>query len=170
MKSKRSGKFVLKQVRTASNGVTYDTFLLSGWLDGCRIRKHFKDRDEALGEKNALEIEAENGSEIRVRATRLSPTQLAEAEAAMTRLGRQSLTLAVDWFLVAFVAGRTPAWPCLPRLTVRAPPRIATVSLPAAEPSPPQTAATSGSQSLLEGRARQVSQRDPVGPYLLTVM
>ena len=33
MKSKRSGKFALMQVRASSNGVTYDTFLLSRWLN-----------------------------------------------------------------------------------------------------------------------------------------
>ena len=82
MKAKRSGKFMLKQVRAASNGVTYDTFLLSGWLNGCRIRRHFKDRDEALGEKNRLEVGAAINGEMQVRATRLSAVQLAEAEAA----------------------------------------------------------------------------------------
>jgi hypothetical protein len=64
MKSKHSGKFVLKRVRAACNGVTYDTFRLSGWLNGRRIRRQFKDRDEALGEKNRLEIEAANKGEI----------------------------------------------------------------------------------------------------------
>jgi hypothetical protein len=68
MKSKRSGKFMLRPVRASSNGVTSGTFLLSGWLNGRRIRKHFKSRDDALGEKNALEIEAaNNGGEIRAR-------------------------------------------------------------------------------------------------------
>jgi len=102
MKAKRSGKFVLKQVRASSNGVTYDTFLLSGWLNGRRFRRHFKDRDEALGEKNRLEVGAANGGEMQGRATRLSAVQLAEAEAAMTRLGPQSLSLAVDWFLTTY--------------------------------------------------------------------
>jgi hypothetical protein len=53
-----------------------------------------------LGEKNALEVEAANlGGEIRTRNTRLSTVQLAEAEAAFSRLGPQSLSVAVDWFL-----------------------------------------------------------------------
>ena len=102
MKSKRSGKFVLKQVRAACNGVIYDTFRLTGWLNGRRIRRQFKDRDEALGEKNRLEVGAANKGEMQVRATRLSAVQLAEAEAAMTRLGPQSLSLAVDWFLTTY--------------------------------------------------------------------
>jgi hypothetical protein len=102
MRSKRSGKFVLKQVRAACNGVTYDTYRLSGWLNGHRIRRQFKDRDEALGEKNRLEVEAANKGEIQVRATRLSAVQLADAEAAMARLGPKSLSLAVDWFLTTY--------------------------------------------------------------------
>jgi integrase len=103
MKSKRSGKFVLRQVRASSNGVTYDTFLLSGWLNGRRVRKHFKSRDEALGEKNSLEIEAaNNGGEIRARNTRLSADQIAEAELAIGRLGPKSLSLAVEWFLATY--------------------------------------------------------------------
>jgi hypothetical protein len=103
MKSKRSGKFALRQIRASSNGVTYDTFLLSGWLNGRRIRKHFKSRDEALGEKNSLEIEAaNNGGEIRARNTRLSAEQIAEAELAIGRLGSKSLSLAVEWFLATY--------------------------------------------------------------------
>jgi hypothetical protein len=103
MRSKRSGKFVLRQVRASSNGVTYDTFLLSGWLYGRRVRKHFKSRNEALGEKNALEIEAANsGGEIRARNTRLSADQIAEAELAIARLSPKSLSLAVEWFLATY--------------------------------------------------------------------
>lgn len=102
MKAKTSGRFAVRQIRASSHGVTYDTHLLSGWLNGRRIRRHFKDRDEALVEKNCLEIEAANTGEIRVRATRLSVAQLAEAEAAMARLGPQSLSLAVDWFLTTY--------------------------------------------------------------------
>jgi hypothetical protein len=103
MKSKRSGKFMLRQVGASSNGFTYDTFLLSGWLNGRRARKHFKSRDEALGEKNSLEIEAANsGGEIRARNTRLSAEQIAEAELAMARLGPKSLSLAVEWLLATY--------------------------------------------------------------------
>jgi integrase len=102
MRSKHSGKFALRPITASSNGVSYDTFLLSGWLNGRRIRRHFKDRDEALGEKNRLEVEAANRGEIRARATRLSAVQLGEAETAMARLGPQSLSLAVDWFLATY--------------------------------------------------------------------
>jgi integrase len=103
MKPKCSGRFTLKSVNASSNGFTYQTFLVSGWLNGRRVRKHFKSRDEALGEKNALEVEAANiGGEIRARNTRLGAAQLAEAELAMGRLGPQSLSLAVEWFLATY--------------------------------------------------------------------
>src|ERR1035437_4278001 len=65
-----------------------------------RARKHFKSRDEALGEKNSLEVEAANvGGEFRARHTRLSSEQLAEAEAAFSRLGSRPMNLAVQCFL-----------------------------------------------------------------------
>jgi hypothetical protein len=87
----------------AGRKFTYTTFLLSGWLRGKRVRRQFVSRDEALGEKNSLEVEAANlGGEIRARNTRLSADQLAEAEAAMARLGPQSLSLAVEWFLTTY--------------------------------------------------------------------
>ena len=108
MKSKHSGGFLLKQVRVACNGVTYDSFRLSGWLNGLRIRRQFKDRDEALGEKNRLEVEAANSGEIRVRPTRLSAAELAEAEAAMARLGARSLSQAVDYYLNNYRPPVTP--------------------------------------------------------------
>lgn len=55
MKSKQSGRFAIRQVKAASNGFTYDTFLRSGWLNGIQVRRHFKNRDEAMGEKNRPE-------------------------------------------------------------------------------------------------------------------
>ena len=72
MKPKSSGRFTVKAVKASSNGFAYRTFLVSGWLNERRVRKHFKSRDEALGEKNALEVEAANiGGELRARNTRL---------------------------------------------------------------------------------------------------
>jgi hypothetical protein len=103
MKAKLSGRFQVRPVKAKGHGFTYDTFLLSGWLNGRRIRRHFKNREEALGEKNALEVEAANvGGDIRARNTRLGVGQLAEAEAAYARLGPRSLPLAVEWFLSTY--------------------------------------------------------------------
>jgi len=107
MRPKPNGRFTLREValtkRIDGRKFTYKTFLLSGWLHGRRVRKQFVSRDEALGEKNALEVEAANmGGEIRARNTRLSSEQLAEAEAAIARLGTKSLSLAVEWFLTTY--------------------------------------------------------------------
>lgn len=103
MRPKRSGRFTITATRASSHGFTYDTFLLSGWLNGRRIRRQFKSREEAIGEKNALEVEAANmGGEVRARNTRLSAAQLAEAEAAMARLGPRSLSAAVEWYLTTY--------------------------------------------------------------------
>jgi integrase len=103
MTAKKSGRFTIKAVKVTCHGFTYETFLLSGWLNGRRVRKHFKSREEALGEKNALEVESANaGGEIRARNTRLSASQLAEAEAAFARLGSKSLALAVEWLLSTY--------------------------------------------------------------------
>ena len=72
MKESKSGQFTLKRVRVVANGVSYQTYRLSGSLNGKRIRKHFKDRDEALGELNRLEVESANaGGVVRARVTRL---------------------------------------------------------------------------------------------------
>ena len=100
---KPSGRFIIKPVSVRSHGVVYQTFALSGWLNGRRIRRQFKSREEALGEKNALEVEAANiGREIQARNTRLSAAQVVEAEAAFARLGPKPLALAVEWFLSTY--------------------------------------------------------------------
>lgn len=111
MRPKQSGRFTIREItvkkRIAGRPVEYSTFLLSGWVRGRRYRKQFKIRELALGEKSALEVEAANlGGELRARNTRLSVSQLAECEAAMTRLGPKSLSLAVEWFLTTY---RAPA-------------------------------------------------------------
>lgn len=107
MRPKPSGRFTLRQAELTKvidgQKFSYSTFLLSGWLRGRRVRKQFVCREEAIGEKNALEVEAANlGGEIRARNTRLSSEQLAEAETSIARLGAQSLSLAVDHFLATY--------------------------------------------------------------------
>jgi integrase len=111
-RAKRAGRFVIREVlaverhrrrdpltdQTTERIFKYATFRLSGWLDGRRIRKQFKSHEEALGEKNRLEVMAANAGEVTARVTRLSAAQLAEAEAAFVMLGGQSLQLAVQWF------------------------------------------------------------------------
>lgn len=113
MRPKPSGRFALREIRVKKRvegrPLEYSTFLLSGWVHGKRYRKQFRSRELALGEKNALEVEAANtGGEIRARNTRLSAAQLAEAEAAIGRLGTQSIALAVEWFLTTYRPPITP--------------------------------------------------------------
>jgi hypothetical protein len=64
-----------------------------------RIRKQFKTHSEVLTAKSRLEVDAatEDGA-IRAVNTRLIPGQLAEAEAAFSRLGERSLSEAIEWF------------------------------------------------------------------------
>ncbi len=107
MRPKPSGRFTLREItvkkRIDGQPREYSTFLVSGWVRGSRYRKQFKSRELALGEKNALEVDAANvGGDVRARNTRLSAAQLAEAEAAMARLGPHSLALAVEWFLTTY--------------------------------------------------------------------
>jgi len=103
----RTKPFLIKPVVKSCHGFTYCTFRLSGWLNGRRIRKDFKDREEALGEKNRLEVEAANvGGEIRPLNTRLSADQLGDAEAAFRRLQDRghSLLFCVDFTLANYRA------------------------------------------------------------------
>jgi hypothetical protein len=109
MRPKPTGRFTLREVELEKcigrQRFKYRTFLLAGWIRGKRVRKQYVSREEALGEKSALEVEAANvGGDIRARNTRLSADQLAEAEAAITRLGPQSLSLAVEHFLATYRA------------------------------------------------------------------
>ena len=110
MRARKNGGFTVRQVtvkelksvsgQNEKRTFAYSTFRLTGWLDGQRIRKQFLSRDEALGEKQALEIRAANlNGDIRARNTRLTIEQLAEAEAAYSRLGGRSLSQAVEWYL-----------------------------------------------------------------------
>lgn len=91
--------FTIKKETVITGGFTYTTFKLRGWLDGRRIRKQFKSREEADSEKQRLEVKAANREQI-VRAvnTRLTSAQVAEAEYAFAQLGGRSLSAAVAWY------------------------------------------------------------------------
>lgn len=93
--------FRIKAVTVRAGGVTYKTHRLTGYLNGERIRKNFKSRDEADGEKARLEIQAGNSS-LRSILTRLTEAQVAEAETAFAHLGGQSLAGAVAWYLANY--------------------------------------------------------------------
>ncbi len=96
----KSGLFRIRRVRVRVGDCAYWTYRLTGWLQGRRIRKQFKTEAEAIGAKQLNEIAAANADlQIRPVNTSLSSAQLREAEAVFHRLGGQSLSFAVDWFL-----------------------------------------------------------------------
>jgi integrase len=81
-----------------------EVFRLSGTLNGKRIRKNFKTRDEAVAERQVLEVEHLNGkSEGQTVWTTLTHEQNRDAIAAVNRLQRagsgKSLSFAVDYLL-----------------------------------------------------------------------
>lgn len=85
------------------NGVS--SWRVSGWLHGVRIRKNLKSKEEAAGEKAALEIKAaQDTSGLRSIMTRLTAEQACEAEAVFRRLeGRdRSLAFYVDFALANY--------------------------------------------------------------------
>src|SRR5580692_401810 len=92
------------------NGVS--SWRVSGWLHGVRIRKNFKSKEEAAGEKAALEIRAERDiSGMHSITTRLTVEQAREAEALFQRVeGRdRSLSFYVDFALAIY---RDPKHDC----------------------------------------------------------
>jgi len=98
-----SASFAIRRINAREHGCRYQTFQLVGYLDGHRVRKRFKSRAEALGEKNRLEVAVANrDGAIKTVTTRLTSTQLAEAEAVFSRIGERSLSVAVDWFLANY--------------------------------------------------------------------
>jgi hypothetical protein len=107
MRPKTIGQFTLREIKVkkhqAGRAIQYSTFLLSGWRQNRRYRRQFKSREDAIGAKHALEVEAANaGGQIKVRNTGISDAQLAEAEVAFARLGSKSLTSAVVWYLTTY--------------------------------------------------------------------
>ncbi|HVS52900.1 MAG TPA: hypothetical protein VHD62_11155 [Opitutaceae bacterium] len=102
-KDTRNGQFRIRRLMVRDHGFRYATFQIIGYLDGERIRKKFKSRDEAIGERNRLAVLAANtDSGTRAINTRLTVGQVAEAESAFARLGEKSLSTAVEWFLTTY--------------------------------------------------------------------
>lgn len=98
--------FTIKSAKVANGGFLFRSFKLVRWLNGERIRKQFKKRAEAEGEKQRLEILAGNSDRaVQSVVTRLSFEQVSEAEAAFRRLAGQSQSAAVEWYLTMY---RTP--------------------------------------------------------------
>jgi integrase len=65
--------------------------------DGERVRENYKTEAEALGRKQALEIEASNFEpDHRIATTRLSPQQVATAESVFRRIEEKKFPLSLD--------------------------------------------------------------------------
>lgn len=98
----RTQLFVVRSFENR-NGVV--SWRVSGWLQGVRIRRNFRSKEEAAGEKASLEIQAERDtSGLRSITTRLTAEQAREAEAVFQRLeGRdRSLAFYVDFALATY--------------------------------------------------------------------
>jgi hypothetical protein len=88
---KHENSFALVRFKNR-NGVI--SWRVSGWLNGVRIRKNFKSREEAASDKASMEIGAEQAaSGLRSISTSLTIEQVREAEAAFQRLGERSRSL-----------------------------------------------------------------------------
>ncbi len=75
--------FVIKQFKNPSGEVV---FRVVGWLDGKRVRKNFRTRQEAKAEHQILEVQrAQAESGIRTAITRLYEDAIRDAEAATVR-------------------------------------------------------------------------------------
>lgn len=79
---------------------------LSGWLNGVRIRRNFPTREEAAAAKASIEIQALHAtSGLRMVATTLTQDQQREAEALFRRLEGKSqpLSFYVDYALTNYI-------------------------------------------------------------------
>ena len=77
-------------------------FRVTGWLDGQRVRKNFRTRDEAEAERQVLEVQRAQGETgIRTTITRLTDAQVGEAETLFVRAAGlpHSLTFYLDYAL-----------------------------------------------------------------------
>ncbi|MCX6936349.1 MAG: PD-(D/E)XK motif protein [Verrucomicrobia bacterium] len=84
--------FVIPEFTNPSGEIVFRLF---GWLDGKRIRKNFPTRAEAVAERQALEISlVQAQSSVRTAITRLTDSQLHDAEVAFSRLGNAPKSLA----------------------------------------------------------------------------
>jgi site-specific recombinase XerD len=106
----RFGPLSLKRSMANDHGYAYTFFMVEG-VDGSgsRIRKKFKDEDEARSFATANVERIANGRELKKAiSTDLDTEQLAQAENAFRRLrGRYSLDEVIEYFLRHFKAPET---------------------------------------------------------------
>ncbi|WP_395719147.1 tyrosine-type recombinase/integrase [Prosthecobacter sp.] len=107
------GVLKLKQIHASvkeGNGYDYSYFMVEGHDgDGARIRRKFKDEEEARSFATANVERVANKKELKKAiSTDLEPEQIAQAENAFRRLrGRYSLDEVVEYFLRHFKAPET---------------------------------------------------------------
>jgi integrase len=107
------GVLKLKQIHASvkeGNGYDYSYFMVEGHDgDGARIRRKFKDEEEARSFATANVERVANRKELKKAiSTDLEPEQIAQAENAFRRLrGRYSLDEVVEYFLRHFKAPET---------------------------------------------------------------
>lgn len=95
----QTNPFVISEFTNPSGEIV---FRVSGWLAGKRIRKNCPSRAEAKAEADALEIQRLQGETgVRPTVTRLTESELQEAEAVIQRLAGKPRTLSfyVDFAL-----------------------------------------------------------------------
>ena len=95
----KSQSFVVRLFKNR-NGVR--SFRVSGYLNGVRIRRNFKSKEEAAAEKACLALQnLQLASNLHAVTTVLTDAQVREAEAAFRRLGgdSRSLSFCVDYAL-----------------------------------------------------------------------
>lgn len=98
----KSQQFKVVRLLVKNGGFTYYSYRVEGRINGRRIRRQFKDPDQAHGEKLRLEVQAANAPEVRTVHTRLTHEQLADAEGAVRRLAGVPLSSAVEWYLANY--------------------------------------------------------------------
>ena len=106
------GKLSLREISETSDGYKWTSYLVQGFRDeaGRHGRKKFKTRDDALAWIATKGVELVNtDTALHNVVTRLSKTQVEEAESAFTRLaGRHALGEAVDFFMRNYAQPDTP--------------------------------------------------------------
>ena len=98
----KHGEFRIRPYKGKEHGKVRRACQIVGYLNGERIRKRCKDREDALAELNRLQVKAANSGDVRAVNTRLSADQLIEAESAFLRIGARRLIDVVDWYLANY--------------------------------------------------------------------
>jgi integrase len=105
---KLRGQFRITEFENPNKSISWR--VIGTTMDGKMLRQNFKTEAEALGRKQELEIEARNFEpDHRIATTRLSPQQVAAAEAAFRRMEEKRFPLTLEQIIdFAFENYREP--------------------------------------------------------------